>query len=222
MNFNRGALIGAATRRATPVGNWWDVPGKPPTAAYKPLSAASLAASYVNLANPGTNDAAPGVAPTLDASGWVFDGSSQYLTSGIVPTNQNWTMLVRFTGAAVGTFWVCGVDDAGGANKFYLSPMFAGNTLYGNGGNVFGVGGGVTNGVIGVAGAQGYYNGAADGAGLGSYTGTQANQVFLGALNSGGSVASFYNGKISAMWIGPFALTAGEVASLTTTMAALT
>ena len=47
-------------------------------AAYQPKGAASLAASYSNLANPGTYNAAPGVAPTFDAStGWTFNGSTQ-------------------------------------------------------------------------------------------------------------------------------------------------
>lgn len=66
--------------------DWWVVPGKTCVAAYQPIGAASLAASYVNLANPGTYDAAPGVAPTwASATGWTFNGSTQYLTTGITP-----------------------------------------------------------------------------------------------------------------------------------------
>ena len=66
--------------------------------------AASLAASYINLANPGTYDAAPGTAPSFDtATGWTFAAaSSQYLTTGIV-FGVNWTILVR-VGSATQSF----------------------------------------------------------------------------------------------------------------------
>lgn len=52
--------------------------------AYQPFGAASLAASYVNLITPGTNDAAPGTAPNFDASyGWDFvSASNHYLNVG--------------------------------------------------------------------------------------------------------------------------------------------
>jgi hypothetical protein len=64
----RRALLGGG-RRATP---WWYVAGQTCVAAYQPIGAPSLAASYVILANPGTYDAAPGVAPTFDAAtGWT-------------------------------------------------------------------------------------------------------------------------------------------------------
>lgn len=68
-------------------------------AAYQPKGAASHALSYVNLANPGTYDAAPGTAPTWDqATGWIFNGTSQYLTTGIVPaTDQTWSAVVKFS-----------------------------------------------------------------------------------------------------------------------------
>ena len=45
--------------------SWWVVAGKTCVAAYEPLGAASLAASYVNLANPGTYDATPGTTPDV-------------------------------------------------------------------------------------------------------------------------------------------------------------
>ena len=64
-------------------------------AAYQPKGAADLAASYVNLITPGTYNAAPGTAPTFDAAtGWTFNGSTQYLTTGVVPAS-GYSMLVR-------------------------------------------------------------------------------------------------------------------------------
>ena len=84
-------------------------------AAYQPKGAASLAASYVNLANPGTYDAAPVVAPTWDAvNGWVGDGT-QYLNTGVVPA-ANYSMFVRFSGAPQNVYKaLCG--SYGGAGR---------------------------------------------------------------------------------------------------------
>lgn len=75
------------------VAPWWKVAGKTCVAAYQPKGAASLAASYVNLANPGTYDAAPGAAPTLTADGWSFDGTQYLVVAGLVQ-NRPLTMLV--------------------------------------------------------------------------------------------------------------------------------
>lgn len=67
---------------------WWlagGIPGSNCLAAFKPKGAASLAASYVNLASGGaTWDAAPGVAPTFDTSyGWDFNSAAyEYLVIG--------------------------------------------------------------------------------------------------------------------------------------------
>jgi len=65
-----------------------------------PTSHASQAASYVNLATPGTNNAAPGTAPGFDTSyGWAFTAaSSQYLLvgSGSLVATVPLTMAVLF------------------------------------------------------------------------------------------------------------------------------
>ena len=76
------------------VAPWWKVAGKTCVAAYQPKGAASLAASYVNLANPGTYDAAPGAAPTwASATGWTFNGTQYLVVAGLVQ-NRPLTMLV--------------------------------------------------------------------------------------------------------------------------------
>ena len=68
--------------------NWWEAGGATgAVAVYQPIGAASLAASYVNLANPGTYDAAPGVAPTWASAGWTSNGT-EYLGYGSVSTTQ--------------------------------------------------------------------------------------------------------------------------------------
>lgn len=52
-------------------------------AAFQPVGAADLAASYTNLASSGSTwDAAPGDAPSFGALGWSFDGASEHLIVG--------------------------------------------------------------------------------------------------------------------------------------------
>src|SRR3989344_7466925 len=103
MYYGNPAASSAAI--ANPVQSTWTTAGGAPTpvAAYQPISAASLTASYANLANPGTYTAAVGVAPTFASStGWTFNGSTQYLTTGVIPAN-GWSMIVRFSNATGAT-----------------------------------------------------------------------------------------------------------------------
>jgi hypothetical protein len=63
---------------------------------YQPIAAVSLAKSYLNLINPGTDDASPAVAPTHSRSdGWTFTGSED-LDTGITGTG-NETVIIRLT-----------------------------------------------------------------------------------------------------------------------------
>ena len=79
---------------------WWKISS--PVVAYQPKGAVSLAASYSNLVNPGTNDAALGVAPTWNATdGWIFNGSTQYLSTGALTLTGESTAIIKFTGATL-------------------------------------------------------------------------------------------------------------------------
>jgi len=193
-------------------------------AVYQPKGAASLAASYVNLANPGTYDAAPGVAPTFDtATGWTFNGSTQYLTTGIVPVNnQTWTIMVRFSDApAAGTFQsIAGLGWAGGQG-FMLAITTATSRRSYYSGSLVHVGILTQNGVMAIAGNQGYYNGVANGATISAAAFTNTFALVIGALNQANSIVSFFNGKIQAAFVASSTLTAGQVAALSTAMAAL-
>ena len=61
-----------------------------------------LCCGLVNLVTPSTYDAAPGVAPTWNtATGWTFDATA-YLTTGVVPAQATWSMLVQFANGASG------------------------------------------------------------------------------------------------------------------------
>jgi hypothetical protein len=78
-------------------GGWWvvgEISASNAIAAYQSKASASLAASYSNLANPGTYNLTATVAPTWDTtSGWIFTGT-QFLKTGIQPSDSTWSYLI--------------------------------------------------------------------------------------------------------------------------------
>ena len=210
---------------------WWDDSGAISgcVAAYAPIGAASLAASYSNLQNPGTYDAAPGVAPTFDtATGWTFNGSTQYLTTGVVPTAQGWSMLVRFTspGTDVKRYIGGSYRDSGGNAQFVMVARHDGSPFvvyYGNGltGSTRAVSPRANSGVLGIAGAQGYRDGVADGTAIPAGAPVGPLAVMIGAMNYNGTAIHHSDITVQAWAIYNATLTAGQVATLTTAMNAL-
>jgi hypothetical protein len=203
---------------AAAAANWWEVTGQTCVAAYAPRGAASQAASYVNLANPGTYDCTVGAAPTWDATnGWIFNGSSQYLITGIVPNSDDWSAFVRFSNATGQFGWLlCGGSSYSimGVSADWLYAR-----CYFNGQN-FQLGPAtVTSGVLAVAGRNGYYNGASE-VTLGISNNAWRN-LYIGARNNDGTAIEYGASRIQAVAIYSTALSAGDVAALTTAMNAL-
>lgn len=199
---------------------WWSNDGAISgcVAAYRAIGAASLAASYVNLANPGTYDAAPGTAPSFDAStGWTFNGSTQYLTTGLTPDNtQGWSMLVRFANNQTnGNPWGVG---AGQSPYFVVAPQFIPGNLMVLGNGDFITAPYLVTGTAGFAGNKGYRAGS-------QVTGTIATQAgTFGALRIGWDAdgGAKHKGDILAVAVYNSVLTSGQVSTLTTLMDALT
>jgi hypothetical protein len=185
-------------------------------AVYQPIGADSLADSYVNLANPGTYDATPGVAPTWDAvNGWTFNGSTQYLDSGVVPAT-NYSMLIRYSNsiATSGYCYVLGIYEAP-TKRFYIGSIADNDkVIYGNGQYLF-VSPKLESGVLGMAGNQGYRNGIADGAAI-STGGPWTLSIKIASIGS-----SNYGVKVQAVAIYNTTLTAAQVAAVTAGMQAL-
>ena len=188
-------------------------------AAYCPIGAADLSASYGNLANPGTYDAAPGVAPTWSAStGWIFNGSSQYLKTGVVPT-LNYSAICRFS-AVTNSAFLFGVVTT--ASDFAIVPNGTdiGNVVrYRRGGSEVNKGPVMTAGVVALAAVSAYRNGAIDG----TFTDNGENpstDIWIATYSgpAGGKMA----GKIQALWIYNSVLTAQQIAGLTGAINALT
>lgn len=209
----------AAAAAAAPA--WWEVAGKTCVAAYQAKGAADYATSLVNLANPGTNDAAEGVAPGWSiATGWVFSGS-EYLLSGAVPTSQASSMLVQFSDGPTSGFAVmCGQlllytaavglsGCWGGANSIYwngtdgVSLLRAPELVSGN---------------LAYAGLYAYRDGVAESGSFESgWAGTFSN------IQIGGSVSGqeAWAGKVHAYAFYSDTLTAGEVATVSSAMSSL-
>lgn len=211
------------------VAPWWKVAGKTCVAAYQPKGAASLAASYVNLANPGTYDAAPGAAPTwASATGWTFDGVTQYLVTGIVPAS-GWSVLARFYDAGQnGPLLGCDQAWTQAGGSFYLRASLLGSWRQFGNGEEFSVAPAITTGVLATTPGAAYTDGAYDGvvpnwtkpaAGLDIYIGLFHIAASGGVNDSGGYFPN--SQKIQAIAIYSDALTAGEVATVSAAMAAL-
>lgn len=187
--------------------------------AYKATGAADLATSYINLANPGTYDlTAPTAAPTWDSTdGWTFDGVSQYLATGITPTDhRTYTVVVKFSGlsgASTGYAW--GWYASGG---FCYAPSRTNQTIYaGTTVNGWAYANIVGGGVAVVAGDKFYLNSGLMSPGLTTETITQ-REIYLGASKkSSGSppIHTYFGGKIQAFAVYNIVLTASQVIAVT-------
>ena len=199
--------------------SWWlsgGISSASCVAAYAPKGAASLAASYTNLTNPGTNDAAPGVAPGFDtALGWLFTGT-QYLTTGIVPTDA-YSAIVKFNAysqAGTQTFW--GIfRNVGGDAAFVLvcnaganiaQSYHGSNATFAN--NTPKI---AAAGTYAICGKTPYRDGAAEGSVIGASAGTNYLAMFIGARNSNGAATSFFIGNISSFAVYNATLTAPQL-----------
>lgn len=202
---------------------WWLTVGVTPIAAYAAKGAADLASSYINLANPGTFNAAPGVAPTWDvATGWTFNGTTQYLTTGVVPVNnQTWSVFVRYSAVTViNNRVLVGVSSGGtGILRFFMRATP--RVDYSNGG-VLTVNGSIpAAAVLAIAGNVAYRDGVAEAGNILTATGTFTQGFFIGAHNIAGVASLFFAGNIVAVWIADSTLDAAQVATMSTAMSQL-
>lgn len=137
-------------------------------AAYDAQSAASYAASKINLLNPGTYNAiAYGevAEPTWTAgTGWVFDGTTRRgLTTGITPAllDQSWSIFATFSGAAsVVRRPMLSTGSTFPPRYLDLWPRFESDVkLYGSGNKSVEVATAATSGCMAITGRKCWYNG---------------------------------------------------------------
>ena len=202
---------------------WWLAGGIHPSqvvAAYQPKGAVDLAASYVNLANPGTYNAAPGVAPTLDSNGWGFNGTSQYISTGFPFARNNSALIVfEMTGSAYNM--LCGANSNQAGGYFYIKPahLTLYRQTYANGGSNA-VDGDALSGVIGICGGLCVLNGSVVTTLNPGVVESEAH-VFIGAQNSTGVANSFISARISAAVFYNSSIQPSQIAALSAAMAAL-
>ena len=205
----------------------WYLTGAVPSAnclaAYKPKGAADYAASKVNLTGNATYDAVDGAAyPTWDGTnGWKFlVTSSQYLDPGIVP-KANMSFIVRCSNlettverALIGYY-------KSGTMRVQLGPNTP-NMAYGNGGllNKTPL---ATSGVFGVAGQDGYRNGASESLSIAAWSGVASTSVLIGGRRREDttSIDTYLTGYIQAFSVYDIVLTPAQVLAISTAMAAL-
>lgn len=219
-----GASISAVLARSQgAAAQWWQAAGVTPVAAYAPKGAASLAASYVNLANPGTYDCTVGVAPTFDTlTGWTFAlASSTYLRTGILASATT-TVIVKFSNAAANVGENAPLIGSGinaTNNSFQIIPINTANSVA-----IFAFGSGantsiskIISGVAALAGANIYINGSSVGTVSGTFSGTGI-ELFIGGHNNAGTPGRYANAKISSVWIANSVLSAAAVAAQSAVM----
>jgi len=202
--------------------NWWEAGGATgAVGVYQPKGAASLAASYVNLANPGTNDAAPGVAPTwASGTGWSFNGSTQYLTTGLVPAS-GYSMICQYDGLSGASIEVlCGIASTVDDARFWIMPRHTADLhIWGYGDAINTTATRSASGVMALAGTNGYLDGVLDGP-AGTWNSTVLD-IYIGGNNSDTGILNTIGGNISALAVYNTTLTGPQVAAITTAMQAL-
>lgn len=183
--------------------------------AYSPITKATLALSKVNDVNPGTNDAGGGTDPTHDpALGWVFDGTTQYLKTGIVPVNdQTWSMIVRFTEWTTGGDTLCGLWEGTTLKEFYIQIDSVTNRIICGNGNHSYRNVAINKGIIAVVGNKIYVNGVDSGTTIGGGTGSITYDIWIGQVHYS-SDANFFDGNIQALAIYNKVLSATEQLAL--------
>jgi hypothetical protein len=212
-----GQVLGRSQGAAVP---WYLAAGVTPTAAYAPKGATSLPDSYINLANPGTYDAAPGTAPTFaTATGWTFNGSTQWLTSGIVPvSNQSWTMIIRFANAVTTGGILAGVQHELGTTFFGIQPIRSGNTVGYFSGLALSVGPALATGTLAVSGSRAYRNGSQESGAIPAGTGSFSTAIYIGRMSGNESYPYYIACSISSLWIANSTLDAAQVAAQSAAM----
>jgi hypothetical protein len=233
MSIGGGVTVHGGRATLTAGGAWWlegDVAAANCIAAYTPKGKASLVLSYNNDAAPGngladgTYDAAPGTAPTFDATGWTFNGSNQYLDTGYSPgVTSGSSMIVRFSGVLAASFGaVMGALNYGASSGWGIQPWRPATTVvnYVNGTSTRQVSPQVESGVLAIAGMQAYRNGVADGASWTYGAWVSYHSIYVGMWR--GYSGLYYRAcSVQAAALYDVVLNAAQVSAISAAMAAL-
>jgi hypothetical protein len=209
-------------RATTVVLGWWlsgGISAANCIAAYQPKGAADLAGSYINKANPSTYDAAPGTAPTWNATnGWIFlSTSSQYLRTGLTGAD-GWSAICRYSNFDGPTNGCIFAGNAGAGALFGIqwnssSEYYPMHQSYATVSEAL-----VASGVIAIAG-QDYYLDHVYKTTIGT-TPNVYREIYIGSSNNG-SANNFCKVYIQAFALYDITLSAPQVIAVTDAMTAL-
>lgn len=211
-------MTGVLGGGAAPV-PWYLAGGVPSAnciAAYQPVGAANIAASYINLANPGTYDLTTTAAPTFSAeTGWAFPGTrNKFLQTGITPA-AGYSMIIQFSESSTNVV-LAGAFKIGA--YFQINPNQATNEVLYQSGGTMAVAVGMAAGNLCVAGNRGYRDGVIEAGTIPGWT-DSAYTIWIGGTNNNGTLSNGYVGKIQALAIYDVTLTAPQVAAIASRMA---
>jgi hypothetical protein len=207
----------------------WQIAGKTPVRIYVPKGAASLAASYVNLATPGTGDATLGTAqpPSWDAvNGWGFDASlpvKTWLKTGWTPTDNNITIAVKFGAmSALDGSYFMGMRNNSGTDRigFNMNAPSAFIARNGSSSSIASVGTLPQNKVVIMAGKKWWIDGVAQ-TDISSGTSAGFREFYIGVTSEDAGVSNPSTYNLLALWIANIALDASQVALLQTYLGGL-
>lgn len=209
---------------------WWKaIPSKKPIIAYQPMGASSLATSYVNLANTGTNNAIPGsgsyAPPTWNATdGWIFNELAQYLDMGVAP-ESNWSVIARFSNVTGSGKTLFGIFSGNYGRFLFFTPSNGAYRVYGAGSSTISLLGIKTEGIVGISQYQPYFNGVPDGVPVSSGEWTDPGDglsFLIGCFDmAGDSPLNFIAANIQAFVLYNQTLSAPEMAIISKAMASI-
>ena len=199
---------------------WWLAGNINPAnciAAYQAIRAPSQRESYLNLAKHNLYRISEVVKPAWNAKeGWVFTGT-EYLNTGILvkSDSQVQSAIVRYSGVSgSGSLFGAYYDTS---NYFMAKPNpLLGIITMANGDDANASGLASSSGVVCVAGASGYFNGADTSISLTTWTHALTELMAIGALTTSGSY--ILTGNIQAFAYYDITLTLDQVKALTLEM----
>lgn len=213
-----GTIAATSNNRAS--SPWWlgggTIPASTGYTVYDPLSAGTLAESYINLANPGTRNAtAPTAAPThAQGSGWTFNGTTQYLNTQTLVVNEQ-TVIVWVENSA-GVYCLGGYTNSGGVKGMMFDNTNSTATTFFRGTNQTGFAGVTIGGILGLSKNNSFKNGVSASS-PGTISATSL-AIYLGCHNQNGTAISFFSGRILRLAIYNTTLTTQQIESVTQTM----
>lgn len=179
---------------------WFNLPGV--VAAYQPVACpGGPLLARVNVASdqrtPGRHMATPGTAPAWSpVTGWGFNGSTQYLNTGISPSALTWSYLIRYSNLT-NTGILCG---AVGFVPSYWEIGIQPSAIYFMNGTYQLSAPGLNAGVLGISDRTGYRNGVAE-ATIGALSLASSQAIYIGARHNGGISDKYVAANIQAMAI---------------------